>query len=414
MQILNKRFFLNGGLVVMITSITALVYHCKNPNLESDYYNPKVLATHFNGEHYVGSETCMECHADIYSSHLKTAHYNTSAPVNENNILGSFEPGANVLDLEYVKFIMERKADSLYQQTVHKNRTEKKPPSTFDIVVGSGVRGQSYATWKGNQLFQLQTSYHTPSNSWVNSPGFPTFADRDRPVRDACLKCHVSFATNLDFSGQGNRYDKEKTIYGIACEKCHRPSEKHVVYHRKNPEDEIANFMLPLDSLSRQQRLDVCAQCHSGSRNRLIQGNSFSFLPGENLDEYARNSYKTSPNEKLDVHGNQYGLLIQSECFKQSEQMDCITCHNPHKNQRGNTSYFNQKCVGCHTTDNVVCAAEPSEKKAMSNNCIACHMPVTPSESMTVQLKEYDSLETSFYIRTHLIKVYPEEDSNNP
>jgi len=411
---MNQRKIFNTVLLVAIFLVTILVYRCKNPTIESDYYNPEALATHFNNEHYVGSKTCMECHENIYNTHLLTAHYNTSAPANAENILGSFNRGSNILDLEDVRFTMQKKADSFYQYTEFKNRTANIPASTFNIVIGSGIRGQSYANWENDELFQLQTSYHTSTDSWVNSPGFPSFAGRNRPIRDACLKCHVTFATNLDFSGQGNRYNKERLIYGVDCEKCHRPSKKHVVYHRKNPEIEIANFMLPLDSLSRQQRLDVCAQCHSGSRNRLIQGNSFSFLPGENLDAYARNSHESNPNEKLDVHGNQYGLLIQSECFKQSEQMDCITCHDPHKNQRGNTSYFNQKCVGCHTTNNVVCAAEPSETKAMSNNCIACHMPVTPSESMTVQLKEYDSLETSFYIRTHLIKVYPEEDSNYP
>lgn len=415
MAITSKKYFLNSTLILVASIIIGTVYHCKNPKLESDYYSPKALATHFNGEHYVGSETCMECHADIYTENLKTAHYNTSAPAKEKNILGSFEAGANVLDLEYVKFIMERKADSFYQQTVFKNRTEKKPASTFDIVIGSGVRGQSYATWgEDEKLFQLQTSYHTPTDSWVNSPGFPAFVGRDRPIRDACLKCHVTFATNLDFSGQGNRYNKKKIIYGVDCEKCHRPSEKHVVYHRKNPEIETAKFILPLDSLSRQERLDVCAQCHSGPRDRLLKGNSFSFLPGEILDEYTRNTYKGPPSDKLDVHGNQYGLLTSSKCFEKTATMDCTTCHNPHKNQRGNTAYFNQKCLSCHSGSTSICSVESSKMENMGNNCIACHMPVTPSEAMKVQLKGSDSSETSFYIRSHLIKIYADKVSSTP
>ncbi len=399
----------------MALLVIASVYHCKNPNLESDYYSPKALATHFTGEHYVGSETCMECHADIYTDHLKTAHYNTSATAKEENILGSFASGSNILDLEHVKFTMERKTDSFYQQTLLKNRAEKKPSSKFDIVIGSGVRGQSYATWgEDAKLFQLQTSYHTPTDSWVNSPGFPSFAGRDRPIRDACLKCHVTFATNLDFSGQGNRYNKDKIIYGVDCEKCHRPSEKHVVYQRKNPEIETAKFILPLDSISRQQRLDVCAQCHSGARDRILKGNSFSFLSGDILDEYTRNTHKGTPNDKLDVHGNQYGLLTSSKCFEQTPTMDCTTCHNPHKNQRGNTAYFNQKCMACHSGSTPICSVESSKMEHMGNNCIACHMPVTPSEAMKVQLNSTDSLETSFYIRSHLIKIYAEEVSSTP
>ena len=45
----------------------------------------------------------------------------------------------------------------------------------------------------------------------------------------------------------------------------------------------------------------------------------------------------------------------------------------------------------------------------MKNNCIECHMPVTPSEAMKVQLNKTDSLQTSFYIRSHLIAVYGNE-----
>lgn len=409
-----KQSYSNIAIVLVVSVILILVYRCKNPNIDSGYYTPEHLATHFNGEHYVGSRTCVECHEDIYNTHLKTAHYRTSALSDDENILGSFKDGSNLLDLEYVRFTMEQKEDAFYQLTEIKNRTKKQLPSTFDITIGSGTRGQSYATWKDDKLFQLQTSYHTQTDSWVNSPGFPNYADKDRPIRDACLKCHVTFAKNLDTSGRGNSYDRGKIILGIDCEKCHRPSEKHVVYHRKNPEINSAKYMLSLDSLSRQQRLDVCAQCHSGPRNHLGQGNSFSFLSGELLDDYAKNPYRADQEQKLDVHGNQYGLLTKSKCFKETPTMDCTSCHNPHKNQRGDTSHFNQKCVACHTSNTIICSEQTSRMAEMENNCIACHMPVSASQAMKVQLDNTDSLETSFYIRSHLIKIYADEVSSSP
>lgn len=387
----------------------AVIYRCKNPKIESDYYNPVILATHENGERFVGSETCMECHADIYKSHLETAHFNTSAVANAENIKGSFESGSNILDLEQVEFTMIPEGDSFYQHTKLKNRTSKIPPAKFDLIIGSGVRGQTFGTWQDEKLFQLQTSYYTPTDSWVNSPGFPSYHDNPRPIRDACLKCHVTFAKNRDVDVIGNLYDKEQMIYGVDCERCHRPSAKHVIYHRKNPEVEAAKYMLPLDSLPRQQRLDICAQCHSGNQKRLLKGNSFSLLSGENLDEYFQNLNQQSANTTLDVHGNQYGLLTESKCFNETATMDCSTCHDPHEKQRGKADYFNSKCISCHSGDKVVCAANETEVNHMANNCIACHMPVTPSQAMTVQLGEKDSLETSFYIRTHLIGIYSEE-----
>ena len=406
----TKRFFSNGLIIVSTILLAAVVYHCKNPKIESDYYNPIVLATHENGEQFVGSETCMECHADIYKSHLKTAHFNTSAEANAENVKGSFEKGEHILDLDQVEFTMISKMDSLYQHTRLKNRNTTTPPARFDFVIGSGVRGQSYGTWQDDKLFQLQTSYYTPTDSWVNSPGYPSYHDNPRPIRDACLKCHVTFAKRQEPSRQGNQFDREQMIYGVDCERCHRPSAKHVKYHRKNPEEVEPQFMMKFDSLSRLQRLDVCAQCHSGLRERILQGNSFSFLSGGILDEYVQNASQPPANGKLDVHGNQYGLLTRSKCFKETSTMDCNTCHDTHKNQRGQAENFNLKCISCHSVGSVECDANETEVNHMSNNCIACHMPVSPSQAMTVQLNEKDSLETSFYIRTHLIGIYKEEE----
>ncbi|MEM7367908.1 MAG: hypothetical protein AAF587_04860 [Bacteroidota bacterium] len=381
--------------------------HCTSLTQDPAYYDPPPLATHFNGEHFVGSESCIECHAEIYASHLQSAHYRTSQPPSEENIKGSFEPGSNRLELENVAFEMTHQEGTFYQHTIIEDMTQPIPPQTFDIVIGSGIKGQSYLSWDNDYLFQLQVSYYPPTNSWINSPGFPSTPIK-RPVRDGCLKCHVSFATNRDFSGQGNQYDKEKIVYRVDCERCHNPAMTHVTHHRSHPDIDSPTFILTFDTLSRQQRLDACAQCHSGPRAGIIKGNSFSYLVGETLADYSRNFHTGQKDHELDVHGNQYGLLRSSTCFQQSPQMDCMTCHDPHSNQRGDIAHFNHRCIECHGAHAISCTADASDKQSMKNSCIACHMPNTPSKSMSVQLDQ-DSLETPVYIRTHLIDIYPKE-----
>lgn len=352
----------------------------------------------------------MECHKDIHATHVQTAHYNTSAVANASNIGGSFEMGSNIIELEDAWFQMVKDQKSFYQHTKYKDSLRLEAPKKIDIVIGSGVKGKSYLTWEGENLFQLQVSYYPPTDSWINSPGFPSQSLK-RPVRDGCLKCHVTFATNRDFSGQGNRYDKGRMVYGVDCERCHRPAEKHVVFHRKNPDVQTSKFMLKLDTLSRQQRLDVCAQCHSGPRDRILQGNSFSYLSGEDLKAYSRNFYTGRPDRELDVHGNQYGLLTSSQCFKQSKVLDCGTCHDPHQNQRANTAYFNQKCIGCHSAGSAaLCTIDRVKLNAVTNNCIDCHMPNVPSKLMSVQLTD-STARASVYIRTHLIGIYSKENT---
>lgn len=277
-----------------------------------DYFEPSALATHFNGEQFVGSLTCKECHADIYATHLETAHFNTSALATADNIIGSFDDGASILSLDELEVKMIEQGAAYYQQVIDKKTNQTLPAQKMDVVIGSGVKGQSYLTWENERLFQLQASYYPPTDSWINSPGYPNQFIK-RPVRDGCLKCHVTFATNRDFSGQGNWYDSSLMVYGVDCEKCHTPAGKHVVFHRENPEATTAAHMLKLDTLSRQLRLDACAQCHSGPRDRILQGNSFTYLSGEPLEKHSRNFHTGQSNQELDVHGNQYGLLTSSQ-----------------------------------------------------------------------------------------------------
>ncbi|NJB71936.1 hypothetical protein GGR42_002398 [Saonia flava] len=399
---------IKNGLIFFALLLLTYVWYAIDSRIESNYFQPKVITTHYNGQQYVGSETCKECHLDVYKSHLETAHYNTSAPVSTNSILGNFEPEDNTLSLQGVEYQMIYKNKGFYQEAIYKYPSRDKSTSKMDVVIGSGVKGQSYLTWEEDKLYQLQVSYYRPTNSWINSPSFPA-THYKRPVSDDCLKCHVTFARNRDSLGKGNEYYRNQIIYGVDCERCHQPAARHVIYHRENPEEKEPKHILKFNELSRQHSLDACAQCHSGLRAQSLKGSPFSYVVGENLEEHSKNFYTNRPNNKLDVHANQYGLLTSSKCFIESENMDCVTCHNTHKNQRGNASYFNQKCLECHNQGSIVCGAEFNERKKMGNNCITCHMPVSPSKSMMVKLN--DTLETSVYVRSHLIGIYDQKEA---
>src|ERR1044072_6592225 len=86
------------------------------------------------------------------------------------------------------------------------------PPETvslaerFDIVIGSGRKGQTYLYWdKNDQLFQLPVSYWTEVASWVNSPGYgDTSIEFSRPAPPRCLACHASSFEAVTSSGGAN------------------------------------------------------------------------------------------------------------------------------------------------------------------------------------------------------------------
>jgi hypothetical protein len=380
-----------------------LMARCMNSGGEPDKNNSLV-----SFEDFAGSEKCAACHKNIYDNHIQTAHYLTAQPAEEKFIHGSFEKGKN--SYAYSKDIvlaMEKRDSGLFQ--VAYLRGQEKKAMRFDMVIGSGIMGQSFLTWRNNKLFQLPITYFTAADCWSNSPGFPSAKVLiDRPITSRCLECHTSYAEGI--SGpplEPVEFNRDKIILGINCEKCHGPAAKHVAFQTENPQEKAAKYIVNLASLSRQQQLDMCAVCHGGNMEKTKP--SFQFTAGKNLTDYFKIdslNIDVANNGNVDVHGNQYGLLKASKCFKLSKNMTCNTCHNTHENQRGQKEMFSQKCIGCHNTtaDNF---KTPSHKQivAIEKNCIDCHMPAQPSKAIAVNLQNEEVPRASL-IRSHFISIY--------
>jgi hypothetical protein len=388
-------------IAITICSLTAMVFffnRCIDNNKP-----PTAVVKNLKGKTFAGSASCRSCHQAISDSFVTTTHYLTSTEASLETVKGSFIDGNNTFILDSAwKVIMEKRGDGLYQTAYLngiKDRSER-----FDIVIGSGKRGQSYLHWLHNELYQLPVSYFAKHDTWVNSPGFTTRKIYfDRVIEARCLECHTTFA-NERFT---NEYNRTQLILGIDCEKCHGPAADHVAFHTENPTEKQAKFIINTSTLTRQQQLDACAVCHSGT----IRGFSraFSFTPGDTLSKFFSLNTVRADTGKLDVHANQYGLLASSQCFIMSKTMQCGTCHDPHVKESGNLSVYDQKCMGCHTTENHnTCTRKPEHSLLMAENCVNCHMPVKESGNIMV-LTSGKAVPSSQPIRTHLIAVYPEQ-----
>jgi Cytochrome c554 and c-prime len=362
-------------------------------------------------EEYANSEKCAGCHKEIYESHIKTAHYLTAQPAIEKYIKGSFQKGKNTYSYNPSILLSMEKRDSGFYQVVYYKGEEKKD-MRFDIVIGSGIMGQSFLTWRNNQLYQLPITYFTAADQWSNSPGFPPNRVLiDRPVTSRCLECHASFAQGISGTAlEPIEFDHNKIIYGVDCQKCHGPAAKHVEYQTQHPQEKMAKYIINPAKLSRVQQLDVCALCHGGNIQKTKP--SFEFTAGKNLSDYftidtLNDIVQNSAN--VDVHGNQYALLRASKCFRVSTVMTCNTCHNTHENERGKVELFSQRCMSCHNpaADNFKTATHTAIT-AIEKNCIDCHMPSQPSKSIAVFLQGQETPKASL-LRSHFIGAYPEE-----
>jgi len=362
----------------------------------------KLVSENASDSLYAGSASCMKCHKAIYDSFAGTAHYLTSRPAAPAFIKGSVEKGQNQFSFnQFINVKMEKK-DSSFFQTVYINGEASRSES-MDIVVGSGRKGQTFLYWKENALFQLPISYYVPAKSWCNSPGFPADMPRfTRNVSGRCLECHGSRAF-IETYERTDYFDKNSIVYGVDCERCHGPSANHVVFHNANPEEKTASYILQKKNLGRQQNLDLCALCHSGIRNAIKP--PFSYQAGDKLAEFSLPRYSEDSTATLDVHGNQYGLLSSSKCFKNS-QMTCSSCHNVHGQEINQPVLFSQRCINCHNPGNAkTCTVKPIAGMVLSNNCIDCHMPSMPSKAIFLQTAEADKSSADF-VRSHRIAIY--------
>jgi hypothetical protein len=360
---------------------------------------------------YVGDAGCVRCHQQEAQSYLHTAHHLTSQIATRETVLGSFAKGKDLLTISKagqdnpdpdLSFHMESRDNRLYETAVAQMGPKKLSHSErMDVVMGSGVRGQTYLFWLKDQLFELPVSYWTDGHQWINSPGYQDgTANFTRPADPRCVECHASYIHALFADPQTNRYDRNSLVLGISCEVCHGPGKAHVteVQSQTVPSQRTAPTILNPARFDRDRQVDLCALCHNGTA-RAELGGAFSYVPGQPLDRYFAPA-PLDPSVQPDVHGNQVGLLEKSRCFLSSPAMTCSTCHDVHAPERAAADY-SPRCLACHRWQS--CGEAKKIGPRIIRDCVDCHMPLQQTHAI-VSVTAGRVLRTS--IRTHWIKVY--------
>jgi hypothetical protein len=350
---------------------------------------------------YVGDAACSSCHREKVDSYFLTAHHLTSQPANQNSILGRFTEGDNILKTSNPELFyrMEANPRGQFQAAVMgippdtTSRTER-----FDLVIGSGGKGQTYLYWKGEELFQLPVTYWTELGQWVNSPGYRDgFPDFSRRVLPRCLDCHASYFESL--GPPLNHYRNTGFELGISCEKCHGAGRDHVARQASKDPAASAQLIVNPAKLTRDRQIDLCALCHAGIGELIAK--PFAYVPGEPLDKYLLLPH-LDPNANIDVHGSQVELLKRSRCYESSSSMICSTCHNVHLAQH-DLAAFSERCLSCHKVES--CGVFPKRGREIASNCIDCHMP---RQQTNLIVSDSNGRKVKPKVRSHWIKIYPE------
>lgn len=372
---------------------------------------PAELTTEFTtpvtqtARRHIGPQACAECHLSIYQSFAQTGHATASAVVQVEELQKTFpsNPHRVVLTPDSIHVDLEIRPQGAYQTAVATSGQSRfDHTERFDVVIGSGKMGPSFLFWKGSRLYQLPVGYVSITNEWRYSPGFPKErASFSRPIDARCLECHMTFAQVAP--DDPYLFDRDSLVYGVSCESCHGPGQRHVEHHKSNPDSRSARFVINPVSLSRERQIDVCSLCHAGGGVKDLHKNAFSFCPGDPLEEHLR--IKTA--EEITVIGphsnDQFLRLSRSRCFTESAQLVCTTCHDPHTFQRNNTALFSKRCQTCHPAE--ACGKSAELGDLIRGNCIDCHMRKAGMELHAMGFFSEGTASGATLMRDHWIRV---------
>jgi hypothetical protein len=354
------------------------------------------------GKMYAAPGSCGDCHKDITNTYLHTNHYKTSSPASYNELRKFInDTNKKFYYADSSSVILGERHSAFFQS--HLDGGKMVRSEKLDIAFGSAEKAQTYAYWKGDQLFQLPLTYLTERKTWTNSPGYPIQKPFfGRVILARCFECHASFVGKTDVkTGPLEMTEKlapNSIVFGIDCQRCHGPAAEHVAFHQENPSVKQAKFMVSVKSLTRQQQLDMCAACHSGN-DLDVQRTLFAFRPGDTLANFFLphfGSGKANP----DVHGRQMQLLQASKCF-QASSMTCNSCHNTHEAEENKQPVFIAKCMACHQN-----SPHAVQLQTSSSSCIDCHMPRQASNALDFNNASQRS-SIPYMLRTHRIAIYP-------
>ncbi|HEV2468882.1 MAG TPA: c-type cytochrome [Candidatus Sulfotelmatobacter sp.] len=319
--------------------------------------------------HYVGSQACAKCHAEIYSRWKKTPMANIVRDPREH-------PDAII--------------PNLAANTVAPFSREQ-----VAFVYGS-LWKQRYFTKIGDDYFPLPAQWEIKNHKWSKyfvregadwwAPFYPP-DNMKRPTGPTCDGCH---SVGYDI------HTKQVAEWNVGCERCHGPGSLHAEHPSR------ANILNP-SHMGYVAASDTCIQCHSQGRPRTIpiEGKYYDWPVGYNVGSRLQD-YWTLENPtlgKTDFYffpdGTAHKNRMQGNDFVQSVMyrrgVTCFSCHDVHGT--GNYAQLikpaDKLCLDCHgplspNGPRTATLEEHTHHKDGSpgSQCIACHMPQIESEGV--------------------------------
>ena len=330
---------------------------------------------------------CLKCHKAIFQTQHHSRHARTFvrkdtvrvAPGPRSARRRSRQPQPSPTPSTAVETDLEvqtRVKDSVFQTIV-------------DYAFGSGDRGLTLVGHDPeNRPFEYRLSHYPDPVGWDVTSGQPGHVDQPalyqgtRITADAVRRCLVCHTTNPYAITTGS--GPESADAAIGCERCHGPGGHHLKALAAGADDPAIARPTLADGPA---IVGLCSQCHSPRDPNL------PLSPGG--------------MESVRFQGTTF---TWSRCYTESRNaVDCVTCHDPHRDVETATAWYEARCLDCHSAAKPATgrtdgrARRPARPRPLTaaacpvqpdRGCIDCHMP-------RVEIPTAHTAFTDHFIRVH-------------
>lgn len=324
-------------------------------------YTTKKTAALDEEPHFVGRETCIECHLPEYNDWLGSHHDRAMDVANDSTVLANFNnvsiKGNGLVHRAFMqdgKFMVNTDgADGTMQDFEIKYVFGYTPLQQY-LVEFEGGRLQTLAlTWNTldsvwyhmvDSVYQDQNIHHGNWLHWTNQA---------QNWNSMCADCH---STNLqkNYDHINDTYSTTWSEIDVSCEACHGPSSNHLKWAAlpEYARDEYENFGLPIKTsgISNEEYVDNCARCHS--RRSALGDFDYST---QNIHNHMIPNLPDEPSWYIDGQildeDYVYASFTQSKMYTKHREVQCNDCHNVHSGKLLFGTDYNKLCLQCHSAD---------------------------------------------------------------
>ena len=380
---------------------------------------------------YAGSQSCMECHIDIYNKWNKSSHSKGFREPSVDRILpefnGKFELADPINDIPETEFLLDDNNGkgpftvSIQGKSYHVDLIHGGYPSSDNQRRGHGTM-QRFLTLSENKLIHLPFAwnpihdFHGNKQGWIPAD-LGRWISQDGQLKDVentartikdCAVCH--------FTGMIQEIENDTYSFSekyVSCEACHNQGQLHVQSERTK---DIQNP----GKIKKKDRLIFCMKCH----NKFEKKNEKEWdLPHTNarMPCWACHNPHGSEN-KHHLIADPYNNSLCLSCHDQFQETQAMENHSHHPSSNPESPL----CVDCHMSpaekdgvhfENhrhsfIVTAPENTLLNQQPNVCQMCHRSYNEvQDTNLLRWDEESDLIISTWLQKEFVRMYPEENS---